>query len=156
CCLPARAQLAEKPQAPVPQLSTLNPQPSSVRVVRDASWGAYGLRAENAPLRSIGAALERAIGCPVEVDEKIGSRPFTLAPPPRPPDRLFRALARGAPPRLWIPYRLRRRAPGEAPHAGSPAFASRLVTLHFMQPTPLPEVLRELPVPLKVEEGVDG
>jgi hypothetical protein len=141
CCPAASAQQAEK---------------SLVRVVREASWGAYGLRAENAPLRSIGAALERAIGCRVEVDEKIGSRPFTLDLSPRPPERLMMVLARRARARLSISYRLRRRAPGEAPHAGSPAFASGPVTLRFPQPTPLPEVLRELPVPLKVEEGVDG
>src|SRR5262249_42982541 len=156
CCPAAWPQWAEKalPHGEGSGQPCPDPQPSSVRVVRDASRGAYGLRAENASLRSISAALERAIGGRIELDETLGARRFTLDLSPRPPERLFFVLARRASARCSVTYRLRRPAAETSPSSGR-ALATRPVTLRFPQPTPLPEVLRELPDPVKVEEGVD-
>lgn len=133
-----------------------DPPPSSVRVTRDRSGLETGLRAENALLTEIGAALERPTGCRVEVDDQLRQQRLTVELIPRPPERLLRVLARRTYTRLSISYHLETAPPDRARRRGSPVFASDPVNGEIDEPLELSEALRKLELRVQVGEGVAG
>ena len=101
-----------------------------VRVLWDERRRGYGLQAVDAPGKEIGAALAAATDCVVEMDAGLRERRFTLDIAARPPERLFRAVARHTGARLSVSFRLRPApASDETHHPGRPPFATHYLTV---------------------------
>jgi hypothetical protein len=135
-----------EPPAPVPVL----------RLTWDRFRGGCGMEAREAPLEQLAHSLARVSGCAVELDEKLRGRRVTLDLAPRPLERLFPVLARRLDARLSILYRLKPWRAEYIRRKGSLVFAGRLVDLEMSRPLDLDEALRQLGVPLEVEDGVSG
>lgn len=138
-----------------PAAAQERPRPGSIRIVRDGSLG-FGLRASDAPLEAIGQVMGRAMGCRVEVDKELRDQRLTLRLGARPPEQLLRGVARRIYARLEIAYRLEPMPPGELRRPGSLALANQLVNFPTTRETTLEEALRELSLPVRVEEGISG
>jgi hypothetical protein len=90
--LTATPLLARSAETPLP-----TPEPiSRVEIERGKTPGLIGLHLENAPLGEVAAALERELACEIDLPGKLSELRLTADFSPRPPERLFPALARRA------------------------------------------------------------
>jgi hypothetical protein len=108
---------------------------SRVEIERGASPGLLGLHLENAPLGEVAAALERELACEIELPGKLSELRLTADFSPRPPERLFPALARRVNCRLQGLFHL-----GKAP-VGAPYIRSSKLFSEGPTPVLLPRSL---------------
>jgi hypothetical protein len=132
------------------------PTAPCVRITSDRGGRELGLQAVDAPAGEIGAALGRATGCLVEVDEKLAARRLTMDLAPRPAEALFAILARRANARVAVLYRLEPALPGEPRRQGATIFASAPVSLEISRPVELAEALKPLSLRVEVSGELHG
>jgi hypothetical protein len=149
---PAAVQPPERPERMVPSATT------PVRVLRDESRRGYALQAADAPGKEIGAALAAATNCVVEMDAGLRERRFTLDIAARPPERLFRAVARQTGARLSVSFRLRPAAPSDQAHPPDrrPPFATQYLSVRASPALAPSDIGRILGTRIEVSEGVGG
>jgi hypothetical protein len=91
------------------------------------------------------------------MDAGLRERRFTLDIAARPPERLFRAVARQTGARLSVSFRLRPAAPSDQAHPPDhPAFATHYLSVRTSPALALSDIGRTLGTRIEVSEGVGG